>query len=115
MMIISLSYMHSLPVGSFVESRMLTTYFSYLQNPSPNYNVTDMRVPMALFTGGHDWLADPTDVAKLLPMLNSTGRLFYHKNIKYYDHLDFIWGVDAPTVVYSDIIALAKKMKDDAT
>ena len=67
---------------------------------------------MALFSGGHDWLADPKDVAKLLPLLNSTGKLFYHKAINYYNHLDFIWGMDAATVVYDNIIALAEKMKD---
>ena len=83
-----------------------------LQSPSPNYNVTDMKVPIALFSGGHDWLADPIDVAKLLPMLNSTDKLFYHKNIEYYDHLDFLWAIDVATVVYNEIIALAEKMKD---
>ena len=66
---------------------------------------------MALFTGGQDWLSNPIDVARLLPMLNSTGKLFYHKNIDYYNHLDFIWGIDAATVVYSDIIDLAEEMK----
>ena len=83
-----------------------------LQGTSPSYNVTDMKVSMALFTGGRDLLANPIDVARLLPMLNSTRKLFYHKNIEHYDHLDFIWGMDAATVVYSDIIALAEKMKD---
>lgn len=67
-----------------------------------------MTVPMALFTGTKDWLADPKDVAELLPILNATGHLIFHKNIDYYDHLDFIWGVNAATVIYSDIIKIAK-------
>ena len=76
------------------------------QSPSPAYNVSDMRVPMALFTGSKDWLADPRDVAGLLPKLNKTGKLMFHKNIDYYDHFDFIWGIDAPNIVYKDILRM---------
>lgn len=80
-----------------------------VQNPSPAYNVSDLKVPVAAFTGTQDWLADPQDVAKLLPKLNATGQLIFHKNIDYYDHLDFIWAMDAPKMVYNDIIKLAQK------
>ncbi len=66
---------------------------------------------MALFSGGQDWLADPTDVKEMFPKINATGHVFYHKNIAYYDHLDFIWGLDAPNMVYEDIIKYASKMK----
>ena len=62
-----------------------------------------------MFTGSQDWLADPKDVATLLPIVNATGHLLYHKNLDYYDHLDFIWGLDAATVVYKDILRLAKE------
>ena len=64
---------------------------------------------MVLFTGSQDWLADPEDVARLLPILNSTGHLLMHKNIDYYSHLDFIWGIDAANMVYKDIVELAQK------
>ena len=67
-------------------------------------------MPTALFTGGHDWLADPQDVAGLIPKINSTGKVFYRKNIEYYDHLDFIWGLDVATLVYHEIIEMALKL-----
>ncbi len=108
-------------------------------------------VPTALFTGGNDWLADPTDVNASIPLLNTTGThthththphtshphishthtLTYHtpshthphishtltaghvfsrKHIPKYDHLDFIWGLDAATLVYKDIMLFAKNM-----
>ena len=74
----------------------------------PPYNVTELTVKTALFTGGQDWLADPTDVANLIPKIKDV--VFYHKNISYYDHLDFIWGLDAATQVYSEIITQIRNM-----
>ena len=67
-----------------------------------------MTVKTALFTGGQDWLADPTDVANLIPKIKDV--IFYHKNISCYDHLDFIWGLDAATQVYSEIITQIRNM-----
>jgi len=74
----------------------------------PPYNVSELTVKTALFTGGQDWLADPTDVADLLPKIKDV--VFYHKNITYYEHLDFIWGLDAATEIYDEIISLIKTM-----
>jgi len=53
-------------------------------------------------------LANPTDVADLLPKIKDV--VFYNKNITYYEHLDFIWGLDAATQVYDEIISLMRKM-----
>lgn len=57
-------------------------YTNLLHTPSqsipPSYNLTELRVPTALFTGGHDWLADPTDVNAAIPLLNTTGTASIH-------------------------------------
>ena len=82
--------------------------FPSMQPHPPPYNVTELTVKTALFTGGQDWLADPTDVANLIPKIKDV--IFYHKNISYYDHLDFIWGLDAATQVYSEIITQINNM-----
>ena len=60
-----------------------------------------------LFTGGNDWLADPTDVAELIPKIKSV--IIYDKNIPQYEHLDFLWGLDAATEVYDEAIAIMKQ------
>ena len=75
---------------------------SYFQKTPPLYNVTKLTVPTFLFTGGHDWLADPKDVAGLISKIQ--GVMKNHINISYYEHLDFIWGIDAATQVYKVII-----------
>ena len=82
--------------------------FPSTQPHPPPYNVTELTVKTALFTGGQDWLADPTDVASLIPKIKDV--TFYHKNISYYDHLDFIWGLDAATQVYSEIVTQIRNM-----
>ncbi|XP_015414318.1 PREDICTED: gastric triacylglycerol lipase isoform X2 [Myotis davidii] len=87
--------------GSPVQNMM-----HFNQPTPPIYSVTDMNVPIAVWNGGKDWLADPQDVDLLLPKLP---HLIYHKNIPFYNHLDFIWAMDAPQEVYNEIVNLMRK------
>ena len=75
------------------------------QSTPPLYNLSQYPVPTYLFTGGQDWLADPTDVKGLINKLNTTSdALKGVTNIPYYEHLDFIWGIDAAEKVYKVLI-----------
>nr|XP_025706749.1 lipase member K isoform X2 [Callorhinus ursinus] len=69
----------------------------------PVYDVTKMEVPTAVWSGGHDRVADVRDVENLLPKIT---RLIYYKLISHYNHVDFYLGQDAPQEIYQDLIRL---------
>ena len=61
-----------------------------------------MRTNVSLFRGDNDWLATPQDIKEgILPKVKS---IIYDEELSSWNHLDFVWGVKANTLIYKKII-----------
>ncbi|XP_019339820.2 lysosomal acid lipase/cholesteryl ester hydrolase isoform X1 [Alligator mississippiensis] len=78
----------------------------YNQTSPPAYEIETLKIPIAAWSAGKDLLADPKDVAILLPRF---ANLVFHDHFPDWAHLDFIWGLDAAERLYTKIIDLMKK------
>ncbi|GFR99872.1 lipase [Elysia marginata] len=74
----------------------------YNQPTPPLYYPSNITVPVAIFTGGKDALADPTDVSWLLTQINVT----HHIDIPWYNHLSLILGSDVEYVIYPHLVPI---------
>ncbi|KAK7502443.1 hypothetical protein BaRGS_00006396 [Batillaria attramentaria] len=85
---------------------------AYNQTTPPEYLLSNMRVPVLLYRGTDDRLADPADVTWLRAQLPN---IVEDKVIPGFEHLDFIWGMDAPKYCYFDLIAhVFEKSRNDS-
>jgi len=77
----------------------------YGQPTPPEYKLQNFpkNLPVALFTGSNDVLADPQDAALLLSQLPGTA---YVHNEPSYAHMDFLWSPDAKEKIYPLILKL---------
>ena len=76
------------------------------QDTPPIYDVSSITVPIAMFHGTSDWLVEPQGIKKLE---SQTRNLVFKREIPHWEHLDFIWAMDAPELCYEEIINLFKR------
>jgi lysosomal acid lipase/cholesteryl ester hydrolase len=75
----------------------------YGQLTAPDYDVSKITTPVALFWGENDIFADKRDVALLASRLRSL-KSNYRVPYDLFTHLDFQWAVDAKTLVYDKLL-----------
>ena len=75
----------------------------YGQKTPPEYSVANFSVPVSLYYGSNDYLADPKDVQILMSDLPDN-MITRSKEIEGYSHLDFVWAQDANKLVYPDVL-----------
>jgi len=75
----------------------------YGQDTPPIYNMDKVTAPVACYWSENDWMAAPEDVIKLtsrLPNLYASYDVPFAK----WNHLDHLWGIDADTLVYAEVL-----------
>ncbi|XP_012231415.1 lipase 3 [Linepithema humile] len=74
----------------------------------PDYNLSNITTPIALFYADNDWLNNVIDVKRLYNSLTNvldTYRVSFPK----FNHIDFLWAKDAPTLVYDRLLQIMKR------
>jgi pimeloyl-ACP methyl ester carboxylesterase len=72
----------------------------YHQDQPFEYDLSEMEVPVGLYSGGKDWLSDPKDVQILIGQLKNVAD---HVYLDDFNDFDFIWGLRASSEVYYPI------------
>jgi len=76
----------------------------YGTDEPPEYDLTKIdKVPISLFSGSEDLLADPKDVSKLENLISYP--LKTNLQLHNYAHLDFTWGINAYVDLYPHLTA----------
>ncbi|PSN34873.1 Lipase 3 [Blattella germanica] len=103
----SLSFCSFLFPGKFrqYDHGAIKNWLEYGQSEPPEYNLNKITAPVALFYSDNDWLAAETDVDQLLNKLgNPLGK--FRVPFDKFNHLDYMWAIHGPELVYNDIIEL---------
>lgn len=76
---------------------------NYGQFTPPQYDLSSIptNIPLAMYSGAKDLLADPFDVAYLLTQLPAGS---FWLSVPDYAHIDFVWATDAHKVIYPTIV-----------
>ena len=75
------------------------------QTTAPLCHVQDMPTPTLMYVGEKDKLGDPVDNEALKPQIKN---LVHYETIKGWNHLDFLFGKDAHTLLYPKLVSTMK-------
>jgi lysosomal acid lipase/cholesteryl ester hydrolase len=76
----------------------------YGSDTPPDYDLKMVTAPVAVYWAENDWLAHPTDVLRLFSELPN---IVANYDVPYpaWNHLDFVYGIDANIYVYPEVLA----------
>ena len=75
----------------------------YGQDTPPEYSLEVINVPIASYWSQNDWLAQPSDVLRFLTRIPNS-ILSYEVPFEQWNHLDYLWGIDAKDILYPQVI-----------
>ncbi|XP_048512121.1 lipase 1-like isoform X2 [Athalia rosae] len=80
----------------------------YNSTVPPEYRLENIRAPVAFFNSENDWLATPKDVSLLETRIQNLV-LVYRVATNSFNHYDFLWGTNAPALIYQRLFKLMEE------
>ncbi|CAH2039630.1 unnamed protein product, partial [Iphiclides podalirius] len=90
----------------------VTNLRKYGSRRPPNYKLSNIVVPVFLHYSDSDPLAHVNDVDRLFHELKAGIKM--RVPLKLFSHLDFIWGIDAKTLLYDRAINLIRSVENQS-
>ncbi|XP_057669852.1 lipase 3-like [Diorhabda carinulata] len=84
---------------------LMKNLVTYLSPTPPDYDLSEISTPISLIYSSNDWLSATVDVDKLAERLPNL-QIKYLVPIPTWNHLDFVFGNDAPSVIYTKILEI---------
>nr|XP_030132784.3 lipase member M-like [Taeniopygia guttata] len=78
----------------------------YNQLRPPFYQIEAMTVPVAMWSGGHDWVTPPVETQVLLSHLSN---VVHYEHFPDWNHFDHHWGMNAPQRMYRRMVAMMEE------
>lgn len=80
----------------------------YGQTTPPEYKINNTKVPVGIFYASNDLVSDTRDVKRLANELPNSD-LLYKIPMELFNHIDFMFAIDAPALLYGPTITYFKK------
>lgn len=94
--------------GSFQKfdygTRVNPTFYGSVQ--APKYILERVNVPVAIFYSDSDFLNHHSDIQTLV---DSLPNVIQTEKIEKFNHIDYLWGRDAKTILYNSVMSMLKK------
>lgn len=79
----------------------------YKRLTPPDYDLNNVKVPVAVYYGKNDWLANYEDTQRLLKVLPRVLN-DYLIPVDEFSHGDFVCGMDTPRLLYNEVVKTVK-------
>ncbi|NXP41742.1 LIPM Lipase, partial [Leiothrix lutea] len=78
----------------------------YKRLKPPSYHIEAMKVPVAMWSGGQDWITPYLETRHLLSHLTN---VVHHEHFPDWNHFDHHWGLNAPQRLYRQMVTLMEE------
>lgn len=84
----------------------------YQRISPPNYNLNNVKVPVAIYYSENDWLVTVADVDRLIQTLPNVMHTYLVPHSQF-NHIDFVWGINATILLYDNVFNVMNSTFDN--